>query len=187
MQTIEQTVSASGKMIVPGGKQFHLLECTAEVDITFYGANNKPLETATGMLPPFRNTIDCIRVEISSVSAQTIKVGVTSGDAEYKRTAGEVSTTFTAPTLTSKSPVALSLSTLTLISAANADKKSVHVIFEASDSLTTHKCFIGDSGVSSGSGLFLKHGDVYLLDTSSAVYAYCSTQTGTIYVNELGN
>ena len=92
MPTIEQSFSAGETVVFPGGEQFHILTANNPVDVTFYGANKKPIETWEQMKAGFRIRYPRppLAIEIYSATAQTVKIAITSGDGVYARSQGDV-------------------------------------------------------------------------------------------------
>lgn len=95
MNTFEQAIGAGESIIFPGAEQFHLLEADDPIDIAFYSSRNQPLETWEDMKGGFRIVFKegFIQVKVTSATAQTIKIGLTSGRGEYDRSQGDVSIT----------------------------------------------------------------------------------------------
>jgi len=94
MITQEQHIEAGGSVVFSGGCQFHLLECEYPVDILFMGSDRKPLERGTGISAHFKNTIDFQNVKVTSpIHPQTVKIGITNGDADVSRIYGHIEAT----------------------------------------------------------------------------------------------
>jgi len=95
MQTYRQEIAAAGtwRLGVPGS-YFRLLSLIGPVDVVFL-RHGTPVFTAGQVLDGFwsKPAGGFDEVMITSASAQTVTLGITTGDAGYDRTAGKVAIT----------------------------------------------------------------------------------------------
>ena len=175
MNTFEQTLGSGAAVRFPGGKSFLLLDTTGAVDITFFDQFSKPMESAKSMLSGYKVTFPepFASVEIKDVSAasNTVKLGITSGNAEYARLdQGYLPASIVvADSLSSHPQVTVNDSSLTLIRPANTSRRSIII---NSDKANPGDVVLGDSNITLTWGLPVGAGEDVILDNTGAIYAY---------------
>lgn len=171
MRTFELTFAGGETLNVPGGRYFRIL--SAEADLTVVIMDNAASEVgrATGVRGGFayRRELGFDQVQITSASAQTIKVA-TSKDAEieYDRSSGEVSVI--APSgLSDVADVSLAAGATTQILAANSSRKEA-ILRNLSGNTQTFR--IGTVNAGAARGIPLGPGESMTLATQAAIYGY---------------
>ena len=172
MQTFTQVLGAGKTAYMPGGFQFLLLESTADVDIIFFGPNKERFEEAIGMdeglSVKFKDGFSS--VEITSATAQTVKVGISShATAEYGKL----------PDLSIEAPgdfisvadVTLNNGTITMLLAANTSRRKVMITSLVANAVEMR---VGDSNTTASRGTPLQPGETCEIETQGAVYGFLS-------------
>jgi len=173
MNTFDITFTAGQTVHLPGGHQFHILDADLALSLVFYGPNNQRLESGSGLKAPFRTQFKerFLGVDVTSASSQTVKLGITDGDAQYMRNAGDVDADISAATFEHLTTITIATVTSALIAAANSDRKEIVITALSSNPDTV---YLGGSGVGDEQGIPLEPGDDYALTTRGAIYGYNS-------------
>lgn len=125
MGTIVETFAAGETKTLPGGRYFHVLKTTSPIDLQFVKEQRR-VEEASQVEAGFVRRSPCQFVEVTSASAQTIKVWVSDGDGEYNRTVGDV-TIIEADDATAVDDIAGLAPGATATVAANPARYELHV------------------------------------------------------------
>lgn len=171
MRTFELTFAGGETLKVPGGRYFRILSADADLTVVIMDNAASEVGRASGVRGGFayRRELGFDQVQITSASAQTIKVA-TSKDAEieYDRSSGDVSVI--APTgLSDVADVALAATATTLIAAANSTRREIIITNLSTDTQTLR---IGTINAGAARGTPLAPGATLILSTTAAVYGY---------------
>jgi len=164
MKTLDLVIGAGETAFVPGGRYFRLISTSAPVDILFKKDSRTLNESAENVeagyyaVPPEGFDI----IEVTSATAQTVKVAITRGTGGYDRTVGDVNATVVKGD-TSLSVTKTIAATATLIDAGSAGRESVLLYNNG-----TATIYIGHSGVTTSNGLPLPVGGSLTVDKNTA-------------------
>jgi hypothetical protein len=183
MRTISNSFSsgASWRLAIPG-RYFRILNSSAPVDVTFYkngspGLKAEAVEAGYYAIP--REWFD--GVEITSASAQTIKIGISDGDGGYDSTTITTSVLLAA-TIQDDVPVTVGTAATLL---CDADTTRMGVRFFNGGSANV---YLGGAGVTTNNGaIVITPGSIWIEDNAApgAWYGISGTAGQSVRVQEV--
>lgn len=178
MQVKSQAVAAGGKLTLGGGSFFRLLVCPSAVDIVVT-KDSAPIATMTGVSAGVawqaRDKDGQIErfsaIEITSASAQTIKIAVGYGELSDDATTGNVAVAH-ATGLSELPDVVVAAAGTAQLAAANANRRTLIV---GSIAANGGNARVGGATVGAARGSEIQPGLSFALDTEGAVHAHNPT------------
>jgi len=176
MRTVEVTFAAGETHQFPGGNFFMVLEAPAPVDVQFFRhgtqVDDKAVAVEAGFIAQPKRRGDGLAfdsVEITSATAQTVKVVISQGTGSYQRLIGEVAvkkdTGLSTAVDHSMNTAAYTAQLLT----ANANRR-VAIITNLEGNPVSIR--VGDSTATVSAGIPVRPGETLTLETTAAIYAY---------------
>lgn len=186
MRTVEITFSAGETHQFPGGNFFMILEAPSPVDVQFFrhGApvDDKAEAVEAGFIAQPKRRGDGLAfdsVEITSATAQTVKVVISQGTGSYQRLIGEVNIKKDTGLSTYVDKSMTTAAYTTQLLAANANRREAIITNLETNTVTIR---VGDSTATVSAGVPVRPGESLTLATTAAIYAYKPATSGTLEV-----
>ncbi|MBZ0105529.1 MAG: hypothetical protein K8H84_07840 [Sulfuricella denitrificans] len=183
MRTISNTFAGAGswRLAIPG-RYFRILNSSSPVDVTFFkngspGLKAEAVESGYYAIP--REWFD--GVEITSASAQTIKIGISDGDGGYDSSVITTSALLAA-TINDAAPVVVGVAATLLLAADTARMGARFYNAGAAD------VYLGGSGVTVANGAIkITPGSLWIEDNAApgAWYGISGTAAQSVRVQEV--